>query len=118
MSEHQHTIAKIERTHLGYEDHGIFSLTLHFSYGGSGQGFGPICLGGELAASLIEAVLKAAGVDSWEQLPGRTLYAVRGEGWNGFVRGLAPLPTERGEGFLLTSEGELLPYSVERSDGE
>lgn len=111
---YQHTIAKIERTHLGYEDHGIFSLTVHFSYGSSAQGFGAIGLGhsdASIAGPLIEAVLKAAGVDCWERLVGRTVYVVREEGWNGLVRGMAPLPTEGGEGFVLVN-AQIEPYEV------
>lgn len=107
-ADYETTIAKIESTHLGYEDHGIFSLTVRFSYGGSGQGFGAICLG-DVAHEIIPAVLKAAGVDCWERLVGRTVYAIREPGWSGLVRGMAPLPTESGEGFVLV-DGHVAPY--------
>ena len=33
-------IAKIESTHLGYEDHGILTAHLYVDYGGSHQGIG------------------------------------------------------------------------------
>lgn len=107
---YQHTIGKIQSTHLGYEDHGIFSLTVHFNYGGSGQGFGPICLG-DMASEITEAVLNAAGVDCWERLIGRTVYAVRDEGFSGLVRGMHPLPTEKGKGFIL-GKAEITPYEI------
>ncbi len=32
--------AKIEKTTLGFEDHGIMTLFIYLDYGGSGQGFG------------------------------------------------------------------------------
>lgn len=93
------------------------SLAVQFSYGGSGQGFGHIALGKgdeSIAGPLIEAVLRAAGVDCWEKLRGRTVYAVRDAGWNGFVRGMAPLPTEGGKGFVLPvgEHGHIAPYRV------
>lgn len=112
---YQHTIAKIESTRLGYEDHGIFSLTIGFSYGSAHQGFGAIGLGNNettIAGPLIEAVLKAAGVNCWEKLKGRTVYAVRDEGYNGIVRGIAPLPTEPGRGFVLR-DAVIVPYTVQ-----
>ena len=43
------------------------------------------------------AILKACGVDQWEKLPGRTVYALIDK--QAFVRGLAPLPTEPGTEF-------------------
>ena len=113
---YQHTIAKIEGTFLGIEDHGMFSLAVHLSYGGSGQGFGHIGLDGEnysIASPLIKAILRAGGVECWERLAGRTVYAIRDEGWNGFVRGLAPLPTEGGKGFVLIG-AKVEEYEVPR----
>lgn len=38
--ELEEVIAKIESTWLGYEDHGIFSLNVGFTYGPSAQGTG------------------------------------------------------------------------------
>lgn len=104
----QHTIAKIERTHLGYEDHGIFSITVMFNYGGSSQGFGPIGFSEEV----VKAIVDSAG--PWEDLVGRTVMAIRDDGHNGLVRGIAPLPTERGEGFILGPDGKIEPYKVDQ----
>lgn len=108
MSVYQHTIAKIEYTHLGYEDHGIFSITVGFSYGGSGQGFGPVAFG---TGDLVKAICDAAGVGKWEDLKGRTVYAVREQGFHGYVKGIAPLPTEKGTGFILADNGVIQPYT-------
>ncbi len=74
----------IERTMLGYEDHGIliFSLTLKFA--GTGQGFGGWCLDGVprkqepgaqreptvFCGAAVAGLLRAVGVDSWEKLKG------------------------------------------------
>lgn len=104
MIELEEVIAKIESTHLGYEDHGIFSLNVSFSYGGSGQGTGhySVCSGGSdsptdaVGIRLVKAIIDACGVRSWERLVGRTVFVLKEPGWSGMVRGLAPLPTEKG----------------------
>jgi hypothetical protein len=98
----QTTIAKISGTHLGFEDHGIFSVTIMFNFGHSGQSFGPYAT---TDTNIIVAILNACGVRSWEQLKGRTVYAVHDDGYNGLIRGIAPLPTESGKGFVVTTEG-------------
>lgn len=111
-------IAKVERTFLGFEDHGLFTLTLSLDYGGSGQGAGMACLdspvkdesgrflgreGTKLGHDYIIGVIKAFGVDSWEQIKGRTVIALREPGYNGSVVGIRPLPTEPGTEFIFAS---------------
>ncbi|WP_162458263.1 hypothetical protein [Pseudactinotalea terrae] len=90
---------KIVSTFLGFEDHGIFTAQLTVDYGGSGQGVGGYNLGGDtgFGAAFIKAVLRAAGVDAWEKLPGRVVRVLlEDEGW-GRVVGLEPMPFESGE---------------------
>lgn len=107
-------IAKIRSTTLGIEDHGILTAMLELDYGGTVQGAGGYALdqydegqerrvGHRAAGDFILGVLRACGVDSWEKVAGRTVYALRDEGFHGKVIGLAPLPTERGEEFLFES---------------
>ena len=81
--------ARIGRTFLGMEDHGIFTFTLHLDYDGSGQGFGqhtldePIKKDGKFLGRVgtavgmdsIMKVLETLGVESWEKLPGTYLRA-------------------------------------------
>jgi hypothetical protein len=107
-------IAKIERTHLGYEDHGILTAGLHMSFGGSGQlvgGYGfdspPDRDAGEtrrkgtaFGCEWIARCLRACGVDAWEKLVGRTVYVLRNEPYGQPV-GIEPLPTEKGERFMF-----------------
>jgi len=76
--------AKISKTTLGIEDHGIFSAWLHLDYGGSGQGFGGYALDGKPAersatsrrqgtafgCDFITEILRTLEVDVWEKLPG------------------------------------------------
>ena len=110
-------VAKIESTNLGYEDHGIFTAYLHVSYGGGlHQGIGGYALdspadrdagekhrkGTAVGHDWIIGVMRACGVECWEQLPGRTVYVLVDElqdRAHGKVVGLEPLPTERGERF-------------------
>lgn len=112
-------IGKIESTFLGIEDHGMFALSVGFAFKGSGQAFGLYSLdfvaddGVSWANRLIKAILSAADVDQWERLKGRTLYVLRPEPY-GLIRGLAPLPTENGRGFVFGSEpGTIEPYEVD-----
>lgn len=75
--------ARIERTMLGTEDHGIFTSMLYVDYGGSGQGIGGYCLdtyigergkgmrvGTRMGMAFIMRILEVVGVDSWERLIG------------------------------------------------
>lgn len=82
---------KIERTTLGYEDHGILSAMIFIAFGGSVQGFGGWRLdtydratysaGPSKACGLwIQGVLRTLGVDSWEKLPGTPIRVRRDAG--------------------------------------
>ena len=68
--------AKITRTMLGFEDHGILTYMLYLDYGGSGQGAGGICCGNsekqsEHLAVHVVGILETVGVETWEGLPGK-----------------------------------------------
>ena len=106
-------IGKIERTMLGFEDHGIPTFFLHFDFGGASQGFGGYAWGeynkkeeqmeGTAAgADLILNILKACGVDTWEKIKGKTMYALYDkEGWGQMINGIKALPFEEGGTFLI-----------------
>lgn len=108
-------IAKIERVTLGWEDHGIFTCMAHLDYGGSGQGAGGWCLdeprhagdefigryGTAFGMEWIIRLMRACGVEDFSQIKGRTVIALREEGYHGKVVGLKPLPTEKGEPFIF-----------------
>lgn len=92
-------IAKITRTHLGPEEHGILTGMLHVTYGGGASQFlGGYDLRRSTAGPFIAATLKACGVDRWEDLVGRTIYVLTKDRR---VEGIEPLPTERGERFIF-----------------
>lgn len=118
MSAYRQEIAKVESTRLGYEDHGIFTCSLHVTYGdGLHQGIGQACLddkplegpgekrrGTAFGHEWIARILRACGVDCWEKLPGRTIFVLTNPEKTGFqkeVLGIENLPTEPGERFLF-----------------
>ena len=86
--------ARISKTMLGYEDHGIFTFSIELNYGGSFQGAGQYCLyqpttGSDYAGKMISQILEVVGVDTWEQLPGKSVVALLdGDQWNAQVIGL------------------------------
>jgi len=106
-------IGRIESTMLGFEDHGIPTFFLHFDFGGAGQGFGGYSWGeynkeeeemeGTAAgADLILGILKACGVDTWEKIEGKTMYALYdNDRYGQTIEGIRALPLEKGETFLI-----------------
>ena len=110
-------IAKIGGVSLGWEDHGIFTCMVHLDYGGSGQGAGGYGLdeprrdgegefigrfGTAFGMEWIARLMRAAGVNDFSDVKGRTVIALRdGDGWGAKVVGLKPLPTESGEPFIF-----------------
>lgn len=79
--------AKIESTMMGPEGHGIMTVFLHLSYGkSSGQGFGGYDLrAGDALTQWVQAILKVADVEKWEDLPGKYIRVEREDGFNGMI---------------------------------
>jgi len=112
-------VAKIEKTSLGYEDHGIFTAWAYVTYGFASQGIGGYALsaydknskeqvGTRYGMEWIIRFLRACGVDSWEKLQGRTVYALFADpGAHGLVVGIEPLETEPGESFIFADIKDL-----------
>lgn len=105
-------IAKAESTFLGVEDHGIFTVSIMFTFGGSGQGtpghsldtYDPQLkrrVGTAAGCDYIMRVISAFGVDSWEKIKGRTILVLKKDEWGGMIEGLKPLPTEPGHEFIF-----------------
>jgi len=115
----QEKIAKIEKTFLGTEDHGIMTAYLDVSYGGSNQGIGGYALdtpvhdgdgifiervGTAQGMEMIRNILKVCGVDSWERLVGRTIFVLFNDlYWSSQPVGIRSLPTENGGEFIFAS---------------
>jgi len=81
--------ARIRRTMLGWEDHGIFTCMIDLDYDGGGQGFGGYGLdrhNGERSAKserlgtayglqFVMEICRVVGVEKWEDLPGKYVRA-------------------------------------------
>lgn len=90
-------LARIRKTMLGYEDHGILTFSIDLEYvepgfgiGSTGQGFGNFCMdrhvdkkdpeyigrrrGTEFGCDLIVGLLWSVGVDKWEDLMGQFVW--------------------------------------------
>lgn len=64
--------ARITKTFLGDEDHGIFTASLTTLGGSIGQDFGGYDLRhSDRASSFIKGVLRVTGAASWEQVVGK-----------------------------------------------
>ena len=74
--------AKIVRTMLGYEDHGILTCYLQLDYGVGVQSFGGYAfdqydkqkkdrVGGAYGTEFVGRLLKTIGIEKWEDLPGK-----------------------------------------------
>jgi hypothetical protein len=86
--------ARIRRTTLGYEDHGILTFMLILEWPGAGVGFGGYALdrpernednvtirrGSAFGMEAIRSVLEVVGVEKWEDLPGQPV-RIDGGGW-------------------------------------
>lgn len=81
--------ARIVSTHLGPEDHGIFTAAIEVDYGGSRQSFGGYDLRhSDAAGEFIQGVLRIAGKERWENLINATLRVKRE---NGFIIAIGDL---------------------------
>ena len=76
--------AKISSTMLGLEDHGILTFWIQLELDGRGQGFGGYGIKGVDMAALLP-ILKIAGVDQWEKIPGKHVRVRRDEPWDTIV---------------------------------
>lgn len=77
--------AVIKSARITNDDHGLLSAWLDLDYGGCGQGFGGYSLylpksyshhdlaGPNYAGHFIWRVMEVAGVERWDQLPGKTI---------------------------------------------
>ena len=101
MSQYQN--AQIDYAKLGFQDHGIFTVSLGLDLGGSHIGFGGYALdeykpGVEtegrrmdktgVGTEFIKKVLDTVGVEDWSELKGKYVHIEREDGWNGKVTGI------------------------------
>jgi len=106
-------IGKIKSTNLGKEDHGIMTFWLQFDFGGSGQGFGGYALddyseeekrriGTAAGMDAIIQILRVCDVNNWEDIQGKTLYALYdNDEYGQLIKGIKGLPFESNKIFLM-----------------
>lgn len=98
-------VATIESTMLGYEDHGILGLASSTMGQSAGSYFlddrlspnhdnGPEPHGSAAGIDYIQRVLRVVGADSWEQLRGMRVIALRTQEF-GVIDGLANVDDDR-----------------------
>lgn len=120
MTEYDKTVAKATSASICREDHGILTVSITFDYGGAGQGIPLYALdgydkesetrrGSAKSIEFIAALMDAFGVDAFEKIVGRTVYALHEKdekGQSGFGRGyivgIDPLPTEPGKRLIFS----------------
>lgn len=114
--EYDRTIAKCTSASIYREDHGILTVSIQFDFGGSGQGIPGYALdswdkeekrrvGDKRSIEFIAALMDAFGVNHFDKIKGRTVYALHEKGksgWGGgLIVGIEPLPTEPGERLIF-----------------
>jgi len=95
--EYEMEIANIEGTHLGFEDHGIFTAFLHLGGPSWGQAIGGLAFdapepessprykfgthrrGRSAGMDMIIRICETVGVDRWEHVYRKKVYALRGD---------------------------------------
>jgi hypothetical protein len=89
--------AIIDSATIGFSRGFILDSWVQLNYESGSQGFGGFVLGGtpdakagdhsgpNIAAEWIVSILRAADVDTWSALPGKSVRVRRGEGWGGKV---------------------------------
>lgn len=97
--------ARIEKTMIGVEDHGIMTCYLYLRQEGAGQPFGGFALDGPYdhekkerkpnayCGLWIKRILEVVGVSKWEDLPGKYV-RVAGEEW-GRIDGIGNIIEDR-----------------------
>lgn len=107
--------ARVEYFKLGYEDHGILTFWVGLNYKGSGQGFGGYALdsydkksekrcGSIFGSEVILRLLRCFNVDDIGEIKGKPILVLYPKGSQKYDRkiiGLAPLPCDEGEPFLI-----------------
>lgn len=74
-TEYYVELGTVGQTFLGFEDHGLFTFNLDFSfYPSSGQGFGYRIIQDTL---VIKNILRVMNVTEWSVLKGRQAYVLR-----------------------------------------
>lgn len=122
MTAYDSEIGRIKSTHLGDEDHGIFSVNVEFEFGPRGMGsiqgtghrgtdsptksthfrYGEDRIGTAWGMEFIRRFVQTVGSGSWENLPGATVFVLRDKGDSfGPIKGIRQLPVDGSEEFIF-----------------
>jgi hypothetical protein len=71
-------------TFLGTEDHGIFTFNLELDFNSAHQSYGNVDL---VDLEILKDLMVCVGVDQWEGLRGKRVYALREEPY-GLIKGI------------------------------
>lgn len=97
--------AKIVKTKLGTEDHGIFTFWLDVDFDGGGVGIGGWALDEwdpaqkkrvfqSESMEIIQKILETVGVENWEDLSGKYI-RIKSDGWGSTVEEIGNLMSEK-----------------------
>ncbi len=109
MADRERELARVESTHLGLEDHGVYTLNVNFRGKTWGQGIGHYVVsqrgddGQQHAVNgygmeFVIRLLSACSVTRWEDLPGALCWIVRE---NDRIVGVEPLEVNDGQAFYF-----------------
>lgn len=113
MENRARELGKITKASVEFEDHGILSFMLHFSFKGSAQGFGGVSLdnwskqhnrriGTAAGLDLMIQLMKLFEVSRFEDIAGKHAYALRDNNeWNASITGVERTEPEGSGKFLL-----------------
>ena len=96
------TNAKIEKTMLGIEDHGIMTFSLSLGFNSCGQGFGGYALDGRAGETghgksiqCIRKILETVGVMQWEDLEGKLIRIKKDSEFSGPIRAIGNIMEDK-----------------------
>ena len=108
-------IGRVEYFNFGIKDHGILTFMVGLDFKGTGQGFGGYSLdsydkktekriGTVFGTECVLRLLRCFGVDDVSKIKGKpclALYKIPYETFSSKIVGIAPLPSDDGEPFIL-----------------
>lgn len=109
----------IESTSLGFEDHRCFRADICLDYNDGGAQCTPSYTlddkpdeetgkrrGSLYGHEFIIEMLRVVGVDTWEQVKGKRVYALKTERWGGYIEGLANASNPESIAFVFKSHAK------------
>lgn len=100
-------IGRVKKSHLGWEDHGIFTAYVDLDFGGSHQSTPPMFLASDSAGGydsagwFIKNFMKACKVHEWNSLPG-ILLEVERDRPHGLIRRIRRVDVGEVEWYVLS----------------